>query len=109
VLELPTHGSEGSLDILERLDGLKAKIAAELTISVHPELAGDVDKPGRGRRLHHLGVAWRLRECLRIDETRSAHGMLLVSEFAPEPAHEAYQFACTGRHGIRCAHARSTV
>jgi hypothetical protein len=77
--------------ILECLHRLKAKIAAELALSIDAELAGDIDEPGRRGGLDHMGVARRPGQGFWIDETSLAHGVLLLSGIHDRPA------ACPGR------------
>ena len=69
VVELGPDRGQRVLQVLECLHRLQAEIAAELAVTVDPELPGDVDEPRRRRGLDHMGVAGRLLQRLGIDET----------------------------------------
>src|SRR5262249_2769273 len=59
--------------ILVCLHRLLPDVAAELALAVEAELSGNIDNPCRGGDLDHVGVAGRVCQRLRIDESDLAH------------------------------------
>ena len=77
IAELTADRIECDFQILECLDRLLAKIAAELTLSITAHLNADVDQSSWSSNFDHMRVARRLLQSSRIDETRLVQGILL--------------------------------
>jgi hypothetical protein len=71
--EVCADRGERVFEILERLHRLPPDVAAELALAVDAELTGDVDDASRRGDLDHMGIAGRLSQRLRIDESDLAH------------------------------------
>jgi hypothetical protein len=79
VLEPSADRSERVLQILEGLHRLQPDVAAELAVTVDPELTGDVNDPRRRGGLDNVSIAGRFPEGLGVDETGLAHGIVLLA------------------------------
>src|SRR5260221_10994142 len=66
--------------ILERLYRLPPDVAAELALAVDAELTGDVDDAPQRGDLDHMGVAGRLSQRLRINESDLTHASSFRSQ-----------------------------
>jgi hypothetical protein len=81
VPEICADRGERGFQVLERLHCLLPEVADNLAVAVDPQLSGDVDDARRRGDLDHMGVAGRLSQCLRIDESGLGHTILLDHAF----------------------------
>src|SRR5438034_10545975 len=75
VTEVRADRGQRVLQVLERLHRLSPNVAAELAFAIDAELTCDIDETRWRGDLDHVGVAGRLSQRLRIDESDLAHAV----------------------------------